>query len=84
MALIRPLVLLLLLNNIQLCAHLYELKCSEESLFFPTSEPTGGLGCRFPSPEDGRSGTYTRLTARVAKILEKSMKPKTTKLYQWA
>ncbi len=31
MALIRPLVLLLLLNNIQLCAHLYESKCSEES-----------------------------------------------------
>ncbi len=33
-ALIRPLILLLLLNNIQLCAHLYELKCSEESLSF--------------------------------------------------
>ncbi len=36
MALKRPLVLLLLLNNIQLSAHLYELKCSVESLsFFP-------------------------------------------------
>ncbi len=37
MALIRPLVLLLLLlNNIQLSAQLYELKSSEESLsFFP-------------------------------------------------
>ncbi len=59
MALIRPLVLLLLLNNIQLCAHLYELKCNEESLsFFFTSGQTGGLGWRFPGAEDGRSGTY--------------------------
>ncbi len=33
-ALIRPLVRLLLLNNIQLCAHLYEFKWSEESLSF--------------------------------------------------
>ncbi len=36
MALIRPLVLLLILNNIQLSAQLYELKSSEDSLsFFP-------------------------------------------------
>ncbi len=36
MALIRLLVLLLLLNNIQLSAQLYESKSSEESLsFFP-------------------------------------------------
>ncbi len=36
MALIRPLVLLLLHNNILLNAHLYELKCNEKSQsFFP-------------------------------------------------
>ncbi len=42
------------------------------------------IGSRFPGSEDRRSGTYTKLTAGVVRILEKSMKPKTTKLYQRA
>ncbi len=80
MGLIRPLILLLL-NNIQLCEHRNELRCSDESLSFHCREE---LERRIPGPEDGRSGTYTRLTARVARIPDRSMKPKTTKLYQRA
>ncbi len=40
------------------------------------------MGCRIPSSKGGRSGTYTRFTARVVEIMERSIKPKTTRLYQ--